>query len=327
MDVNQLNEMASAFMPGCVLGAAVELDVFSILGDGSLDADAVAERLQVDPRATGVLLDALAALGLLDKQGNCYRVPEPLRPLLLESSSESLLPGLRHRMNMLRRWSRLTWVVVSGEPVEDQPSIRGEEADRAAFVAAMHNFSLPLARPLVARLVPPEFTHLLDVGGASGTWTAAFLEAVPTARATLFDLPDAIEQARRRLAGTEVGRRVTFVAGDFYEDDLPGGADFAWLSAIAHQHSREDNRRLLAKVHAALVPGGRVAIRDVVMDASRTRPMLGALFAVNMLVATDHGGTFTFDEFAEDLKAAGFVEPTLAVEDEGMSSVVTAVRP
>jgi len=175
--------------------------------------------------------------------------------------------------------------------------------------------------------VPPNFRHLLDVGGASGTWTLAFLRAVPEAVATIFDLPDAIEQARRRIAQSPLADRIALVAGDFYTDPLPAGADFAWLSAIAHQHSRRHNRALLAKVHAALAPGGRGALRDVVMEPERTRPLDGALFAVNMLVNTPCGGTFTFEEFAEDLLAAGFEHPTWRVKQPGMSNVVEAFKP
>ena len=93
------------------------------------------------------------------------------------------------------------------------------------------------------------------MGGASGTWTLAFLRAVPGRTATIFDLPDAIEQARQRLARSEFADRVKLVAGDFYSDELPRGADFAWVSAIVHQHSREHNRELFAKVHAALRAG------------------------------------------------------------------------
>ena len=86
------------------------------------------------------------------------------------------------------------------------------------------------------------------MGGASGTWTLSFLRAVPAATATIFDLPDAVEQARQRLAGTEFERRVTLVAGDFYLDQLPAGADFAWVSAICHQHSRRHNRELFTRI-------------------------------------------------------------------------------
>ena len=120
---------------------------------------------------------------------------------------------------------------------------------------------------------------------------------------------------------------MTLVAGDFYLDELPGGADFAWVSAICHQHSRQDNRKLFAKVSRALVPGGQIAIRDLVMEPCRTKPLDGALFAINMLVNTAAGGTFTFEEYAEDLRAAGFAEPRLQVKHEAMNSVVTARKP
>ena len=215
----------------------------------------------------------------------------------------------------------------AGIPGPRVASIRGAAADRAAFIAAMHTYSGPVADELVARLGPPEFTHLLDVGGASGTWTLAFLRAVPGIKATIFDLPDAIGQARDRLAGTEFADRVALVPGDFYVDDLPGGADFAWVSAIVHQHSRQHNRALFAKVFAALEPGGRIAVRDVVMGPSRTKPVEGALFAINMLAHTDTGGTFTFDELAEDLQAARFANPVLQIQHEAMDSVVIATKP
>jgi len=324
LDREQILEMTGGFMPACVIGAAAELDLFSIVGQCPVSAQSAADRLGADRRATAILLDAVAALGLVEKQGDLYSVPTELMPLLTEESSETILPGIRHRMNVLRAWSQLAWVTKAGIPCPRQASIRGPAADRADFVAAMHTYSGPMADELVARLGPPKFKRLLDVGGASGTWTLAFLRAVAGAKATVFDLPDAIAQARQRIADSQFADRIEMVAGDFYRDDLPSGADFAWVSAIVHQHSRQHNRELFAKVHAALAPGGRVAVRDVVMESCRTRPQAGALFAVNMLVNTDTGGTFTFDELAEDLRAAGFVDPELSVRSDDMNSVVSA---
>jgi len=323
----QLLEMASAFRPACVLGAAAELDVFTAIGDERLSVEEAAGRLRTDRRATRMLLDALAALRLLEKEGGRYAVPEPLRPLLLEGSPRSILPMIRHNANILRQWTQLAWVVKSGIPGPRMASIRGFEADRAAFIAAMHVISAPIADELVARIGPLPFAHLLDVGGASGTWTMAFLRANRQARATIFDLPDAIQQARQRFAATEFADRVAFVAGDFYRDELPSGADLAWVSAIIHQHGREENRELFGKVYRALVSGGHVAVRDIVMEPDRTRPRLGAMFAINMLVNTDRGDTFTLEEIAEDLRAAGFEEAECRVRAEDMSSVVIARKP
>ena len=211
--------------------------------------------------------------------------------------------------------------------MERRASIRGAAADRAAFIQGMNNVSAAAAPGLVERLQPLNFKHLLDVGGASGTWTLAFLRAVPGARATLFDLPDAIPHAATRFAQAGCGSRVTLVAGDFYTDPLPQGADFAWVSAIVHQNSREQNRALFAKVYAALDFGGRIAIRDIVMEPTRTAPRAGALFAINMLVHTPGGGTFTLAELDEDLRQAGFGPATLRLPDPGMNAVVQASKP
>jgi predicted O-methyltransferase YrrM len=323
----EILQLMRGFQPACVLGAAAELGIFTLLGDQSRSAEQLAQQTSADPRAMTMLLDAAAALNLLEKHADRYAVPPPLRPLLAAGTPQTVLPMILHSMNILRHWAELAWVVKAGIPLPRQASIRGHEADRAAFIAAMHAISGPLADGLVAKLGELKFRHLLDVGGASGTWTLAFLRALPGATATIFDLPEAIGQARQRLAGGEFENRVTLVAGDFYLDELPAGADFAWLSAIAHQHSREHNRQLFAKVYRALQPGGQVAVRDMVMELDRVRPAEGAMFAINMLVNTDSGGTFTFQEFAQDLESAGFIEPKLLVKDEGpmpMSSVVAA---
>ncbi|MHC4434613.1 MAG: methyltransferase [Planctomycetota bacterium] len=241
-----------------------------------------------------------------------------------ENSAQNVLPMVRHLANCLNRWAQLARVTKSGKPAERVASIHGEPADQAAFIGAMHNISAPAAAEVVGRLMPLKFSHLLDIGGASGTWTMAFLDAAPEARATLFDLPDVIEMARERLSDAVLNDKVTLVAGDFYADELPAGADLAWLGAICHQNSRRQNRELFAKIRKALTDDGVVVIRDVVMDPSHTSPERGALFAVNMLVATEGGGTYTLDEYSEDLSEAGFGDVTLVHRDEFMNSLIRA---
>jgi predicted O-methyltransferase YrrM len=231
---------------------------------------------------------------------------------------------VRHLSNCLSRWAQLATVTQNGGPAERSPSIRGEEADLAAFIGGMHNLSAPFADEVVGRLKPFEFSHLLDIGGASGTWTMAFLKAAPEAKATLFDLPPVISMAEKRLGEAGFAEKVTLVAGDYNVHELPKGADLAWLSAICHQNSREQNRELFAKTHRALTDDGQLVIRDVVLDPSRTRPVRGALFAVNMLIATDGGDSYTLEEYTEDLHKAGFDEVTLVNQDEFMNSLIRA---
>lgn len=323
----ELLELGRGFPPACVLAAAADLDVFAAIGARAMAARALAAKLGTDPRATAVLLDALAALELLTKERGQYRVPPSVADMLTAAGSRTVLAMARHAGNCLRRWAQLAVVVKTGQPAGDVPSVLDSSADTASFIGAMDNISLPFAPTLIAEMGALRFRHLLDVGGASGTWTIAFLRAVPGARATLFDLPDVVPFAERRIAEAGMADRVTLVAGDYTADPLPAGADFAWLSAIVHQNSREENRALFAKALAALVPGGELWIRDIVMEPSRVRPVSGALFAVNMLVATERGGTFTFEELRDDLLAAGFSDPTLARQGDQMDALIRATKP
>jgi predicted O-methyltransferase YrrM len=221
----------------------------------------------------------------------------------------------------------LARVVRTGGPAERPPSVRGAEADLEAFIEAMNEVSRSMAPGLVNALTPLRFSHLLDVGGGPGTWTIAFLRAFPSARATLFDLPDVLPIARRHIQAAGMEPRIRLVPGDLATDEpLPSGADLAWVSAIVHMNSRQENRRLFAKVHAALDDGGLILIRDIVMDESRTSPADGAMFAVNMLVNTPGGGTFTFEELREDLLAAGFRNPRHRLKGQAMDSVIQAEK-
>ncbi|MHC4442045.1 MAG: methyltransferase [Planctomycetota bacterium] len=321
---DKVMEISGAFQPACVLMAAADLNLFEILNAESMTAEKVADQLQADPRAMTMLLDALAAMELLDKGGTTYSVPPEVVDVLTQRGANSVLQMVRHRANCMRRWVQLARVIQTGKPAEREPSVRGEAGDQESFIGAMHNVANPIAQQMVEELGPLEFQHLLDVGGGSGSWTVEFLRAVPGAKATIFDLPDVILMARARMADAGMSDRVTMAGGDFYEDDLPAGADFVWLSAIAHQNSRRQNRELFAKIHKAMDDGGMLIVRDVVMDESRTKPLPGAMFAINMLVATEGGGTYTLDEYREDLEAAGFSEVSLVRLDQFMESYIRA---
>jgi predicted O-methyltransferase YrrM len=171
------------------------------------------------------------------------------------------------------------------------------------------------------------FSQLLDIGGGSGAYTIAFLQKNPRLRAVLFDLPGAIPIAENTVAQAGLRGRVAFVRGNFYTDELPPGCDVALLSAIIHQNSPQQNRDLFAKIHRALEPGGVLLIRDHIMNEGRTEPPDGALFALNMLVNTPGGDTYTFAEVEDALQGAGFVDPRLLRSGERMDCVVEARKP
>ncbi|HRZ37703.1 MAG TPA: methyltransferase [Candidatus Paceibacterota bacterium] len=321
-----LLELGRSYQAAAVFAAGAELEVFDALDRKDRTALELARVLRCDCRGLSVLLDALTALELLDQQGGRYSLEAGVREFLTRDGARSLLAMSQHQANCLRNWAQLARVVKSGRPARRVASVRGADGDAASFIGAMDNISGPVADRVIRAVRPLRFGRLLDVGGASGTWTMAFLRACPEGRATLFDLPHVIPMARRRLAAARMDRRVRLVAGDYMTDPLPRGADLAWVSAIVHQNSRAENRTMFAKVFRALEVGGRIAIRDIVMEPNRTRPIAGALFAINMLVATPGGGTFTFDEIREDLESAGFTRARLAVRDPGMNSIVVAEK-
>ena len=318
--------LGRAFMESRVLLTAVELDIFTPLAHRAMTAEELAGALGADLRGTTTLLDAVTAIGLLEKEDGRYRCASDAAELLSRDSARSVVPMLRHSVALWRRWSELTEVVRRGTPAPRPAEPEQREEDRAAFIGAMHTVASRMAAEVVAAIGAGNATRLLDIGGASGTYTQAFLEASPALEATLFDLPPVIEMARRRLSTTGVIERVHFVTGDFYQDELPPGHDLALLSAIIHQNSAEQNVELYRKVFRALEPGGRLVIRDHVMNDDHTRPRRGAIFAINMLVGTAGGGTYSFKEIQAGLEAAGFEAVRLLQADEPMSGLVEGFR-
>jgi len=316
--------LARTFQSACALFAAVELGLFDALATPAT-AEALAAKAGTEPRATSALLDALAAMELLEKRGDDFALAPGVADILVRGGSSCVTSATLNQSRLLGRWSQLAESVKTGKPVK---TISADTmADRTIFIEAMNEQSRLLTKPMVDALQPLRFTHFLDVGGASGSWTIAFLRAAPEARATLFDVPVVVPGADKRLREEGLRDRVTLVAGNYYEDALPAGADLAWVSAVVHQNSRAQNRDLFAKVFASLVSGGSIVIRDVVMDSARTAPLEGALFAVSMLLVTTRGGVFTFDELAEDLRLAGFDKPELVRRGELMDSLVRARKP
>jgi predicted O-methyltransferase YrrM len=316
--------IARSFMECRLLLTAIELNLFSLVASVSLSGEEITGKVKGDLRATTILLDALSALGFLEKKDNHYRTVPSLVPLLTDSEPTSILPGLQHTAHLWQTWSQLTDLVRRGGAAKrDAPGFTDNRL--TAFIGAMHVGAAGAADGIVAAIAPGPAKALIDIGGGSGTYSVAFLKASSEMRATLFDLPPVIEMARNRFREAGLLDRVTLVPGDFYKDALPSGHDLALLSAIIHQNSPEQNRVLYQKIFQALDSGGRIIIRDHVMEPDRTKPVSGAIFAVNMLVNTPGGGTYTFEEIREGLTAAGF-EGIKLLQTQGMFSLVEAFK-
>jgi ubiquinone/menaquinone biosynthesis C-methylase UbiE len=209
------------------------------------------------------------------------------------------------------------------KPVVDS----GSKEDRNVFIGAMHVAARRISSKIADAYDLSSFNKLLDIGGGSGAYSIAFLERNPQLNAVIFDLEGVIPIAKEKVRKNNFQDRVNFVVGDFYVNDLPSGCDVALLSAIVHQNSPQQNVELYRKIYHALEPGGTLIIRDHIMDESRTNPPAGALFALNMLVNTQAGDTYTFREVKDTLKTAGFVQVKLVMSGKEMDCLVEAIKP
>jgi predicted O-methyltransferase YrrM len=326
-NAEEILNLSGGFLKPRILLTAAELNLFSKLGPKPLAAREICIQEGWDERGLTILLDALTAMGLLTKsEDGRFRPAESLAGLLDEGTDNSVLPMALHRVRLWQSWSNLTQIVRTGvNPSAGEKASRSEE-DVEAFIGAMHVVGKMTAHRIADSVDLSNFTRMLDVGGGPGTYTVAFLQKAPQMTATLFDLPPVVEIARKRLAESGFIDRVSLVPGDYTKDPLPEGHDLVVLSAVIHSNGREANQGLLARVHAALTPGGVVLIRDYIMDSMRTFPPEGAIFAVNMLAATDAGTCYTMAEVTEDLEAAGFRNITMIREGERMDQVVSAVK-
>jgi len=314
-------------MENRILLSAAELNLFSILKNQPLSADEVAMKTGSDLRSLTMVLDALVAMGSLVKQDQTYHCEESTARFLAEDSPDSVLPMIRHMASLWHRWSRLTDIVQGVEGSKEEFQFSRNHEELLAFIGAMHVVSGPLARKTAATANAESSKALLDIGGGSGSYTIAFLKAVPGMKATLFDLPEVIDMARERLLEEGLLDRTVLVAGDFYQQELPEGNDLALISAIIHSNSPEQNLDLYRKVFSSLNPGGRILIRDHVMEPDRAHPRSGAIFAINMLVGTKGGGTYTYKEIENDLLNAGFTKVRLIQQGDQMDAIVEGFKP
>lgn len=320
-----LTAEAFHFMKSRVILTAAELDLFTGLDRQPSTAGELARSLTLDQRALTRTLDYLVALGLLSKEEDRYR-PTDAGAYLSSRHEETILPMILHLVRLWQSWSRLTDTVREGSPVKRKQEEMDEQS-RAAFIGAMHVIGRDLSTEIADSYDLAPYKTLLDVGGASGTYAAAFLKKNPGMKATIFDLAPVIPLARERMAAEGFRERVSFETGDYLQDDLPKGFDLALLSAIIHQNSQEENVRLYRNVYSALIPGGVLLIRDHIMDETRTTPASGALFALNMLVNTPEGDTYTFHEVKTTLEKAGFGQVKTVRSGDRMDCLVEARKP
>jgi predicted O-methyltransferase YrrM len=305
---DDLMEAVRGYQASRIILSAIELDVFTAVENlgSSATSPAVAAALKAHPGATETLLNALVALGMLDKHEQVFTNGAAAERYLVAGAADDARMAIRHNSSLWATWSALSEVVVGGRPAGVREMHARADDWTVPFIAAMHK-NASLRAPMVLEAVGAQgVKKMLDVGGGSGAYSIAFARANPELLAEVLDLAPVLPLTETYVAHAGLSARVRTRIGDLRTDDLGSGYDLALVSAICHMLGPDQNRDLLRRVSAALTRGGRVVIQDHVMSPDKTAPRAGALFAINMLVGTENGSTYSEDEYRGWLTGAGF---------------------
>jgi 2-polyprenyl-3-methyl-5-hydroxy-6-metoxy-1,4-benzoquinol methylase len=306
---DEVREVAYAFQKSRILLTAYELDLFTVLGKDLKTSGEVARAIGADARATDRLMNALCAMGLLTKEDSRFSNTQAASRFLVRDEP-GYMAGLMHTVNLWDTWSTLTQAVRQGTATAHRGVNGRGETGLAAFIAAMHARASREASTVVAEIGVSGVSRVLDVGGGSGAYAMALVRAGDGIRATVFDLPNVVPLTRMYIEREGLSDKVDITAGDYLTDDLGSGYDLVFLSAIIHSNSVEQNQSLVKKCARALSPGGRIIVQDFIMDEDRTSPPRGAFFALNMLVGTAAGDTYTEAEvrtWMEEASLSGII--------------------
>lgn len=303
--------ISGGFRASRVVLTANNLGVFERVGKGTT-ASALAKAITADARATEILLDAVASLGLLRKSGATYALTPVARQFLLPQSPWYQGDMLRHLDTLWKNWSGLDDVVRTGAPNRSG----GRHHD--VFIRAMHNNAVMRAAAVIDSIDLQGVARAIDLGGGPGTYSIEL--AKRGVRVTLFDIPNTVEVAQD-LIRRSGAKRIEFRGGDFHFDDIGGSYDLALLSQVLHSHGPVENIALLGKVFDALAAGGQVAVHEFKLAEDHASPVLGALFSVNMLVNTANGRSYAPREMKAWLTKAGFRK--IALKDLGDTVLLT----
>ncbi|MFC5723496.1 methyltransferase [Streptomyces gamaensis] len=309
-----LLQMAAEFYKWRTVLFAVELDLFTGLLDEALGREEIRDRFGISERAVGDFLDALVAVGLLEREaGGAYR-SAPLAARFLDSGQPAYLGRFLEQAD--ERWGRLGEGLISGEPQNGARAgagmfVRQHRSTREwrAYYGGMDALNGPSGAALVDAFDWGSVKRVTDAGGARGNLLARLVRAHPHLEATVFDLPAVRGVFDEHMAERELTGRVAFRGGDFFRDPLPE-SDVVVFGHVLHDWGVEERKRLARRAFEALSPGGYALVYDTMIDEGRRAAANPLLISLNMMLCTPGGGEYTAREGARWFLDAGFAEVT-----------------
>jgi len=327
----RLMELSFAYAPPLIISAGVSNKVFDSLEDGAKTAEQVAGQTGASARALPILMDALVGLDLLKKhrQGKYSLTPESAAFLL--SNKPGTHAGFFGTIapQLVSRWLRLSDIVREGRPAVSV----NQETEGTEFFSQLVENIIPMSYPPAQKLGEHlklartrNEIRVLDLAAGSGIWGIALAQKSPRVRVTAVDWAGMIPTTKRITQKFGVGDRFNYVEGDILDANFGSGYDIATLGHILHSEGEDRSRKLLKKTFRALKPGGVIAIAEWLVNDDRTEPAHSLMFAVQMLVNTERGDTFSFNEIKTWLEEAGF-KRVRKLEAPGPSPLILATKP
>ncbi len=301
-------ETLSAYQQSDALKAAIELDLFTAIGEGHVTVVDIARRCSASPRGVHILADYLAIHGFLTKQGDHYSLAED-SALFLDRRSPAYM-GSAHEFiasDHLRQASRSLTASVrkGGTAVPESGSMKPEHPMWVSFARAMAPMMTPVAQQLAARAGQGPL-KVLDIAASHGLFGLIIAQSNPEARVVQLDWPNVLQVARENAAKFDVEKRMAYIEGSAFTEDFGSDYDLALLTNFLHHFDAPTIEKFLRKVRAALKPGGRAMTVEFVPNEDRVSSPQAAGFSLILLETTDAGDAYTFAEFDQMFRNAGF---------------------
>ena len=305
----RLFQAINAYQLTDAIRSAIELDVFTAIGAGETTPVAVARQCGVAERGARMLCDFLVVHGFLTKSGQEYALADDSAMFLDRRSPAYMGTCTRFLLNdsLRQRFLELSDAVRYGGAT-NRLALEPESSVWVDFARSMAPMMMMASQDL-AKLVMGKATgnlKVLDVAAGHGLFGIAVLRANPNATVTAVDWKNVLEVARDNAEKFGVADRYRTLPGSIFDVDIGSGYDFVLIPNFLHHFDVETNEKLLRKLHAALVPGGRVATLEFVPNDDRVSPPMPATFALIMLADTPAGDAYTCGELESMMRNAGF---------------------
>lgn len=326
----RIMQFAWGYVPPLVIEAAIRHRVFDVLESGPKDIKQIQKETGASERGLTAIMNVLVGLNLLAKDDEEHYSLTPESEAFLVSTKPGFQGGLiRHcSEHLIPKWLHLNEIVGSGKPVVSVNQEATGSVFFQQFVSDIFPMSYPAAQTLAQHLglEGAGEVRVLDIAAGSGVWGIALAQASERVRVTAFDWPSVIPVTRSMVGRFGLSDRFSFVEGDLLQVDFGANYTIATLGHILHSEGEARSRELLAKTFRALAPGGTIAIAEFLVNPDRRGPVNALFFAVNMLVNTDEGDTYSFEEISSWLAEAGFINAR-TLESPGPSPLILATKP